>query len=226
MIVREQLAQVLDSTLPDEEVVERIRSGEIGLFEILMRRYNDRLFRVARSIVRDEREAEDIMQDTYVRAYKHLDQFKGEARFATWLTKIGVYEAMARARKRSRFVALDDVEGKDRKRWESIARQSTNPEDEVSNEELRTLLEAAVTNLPDSHRSVFVLREVEGLSTAETAECLAITPESVRVRLHRARAILRQNIDRRLGEETRQLYRFHLSRCDRVVENVFARLER
>ncbi len=226
MIARAELAQVLDSTLSDTEVVERVRGGEEGLFEILMRRYNERIFRVACSIVQDAREAEDIMQDTYVRAYTHLDQWKGEAPFATWLTKISVHESLARARKRGRFVALDDLEGPQHHPWNHLSHASSTPEDEISNDELRVLLESVVANLPDSHRIVFVLREVEGLKTAEAAACLGISPESVRVRLHRARAILRRDIDRRLGEETRRLYGFHLSRCDRVVEGAFRRIEK
>ncbi len=226
MIARAEKSQVLRSTLADEEVVARVREGETGLFEILMRRYNERLYRVARSIVRDEREAEDVMQDAYVRAYANLDQFRGEAAFSTWLTKIGVYEAMARVRKRRRFVGLDDVGGEDRGGgWESIARSSANPEEEASNDELRALLEAAIADLPESHRTVFVLREIEGLDTAETAECLDVTPESVRVRLHRARALLRRDLDRRIGTQTRRLWAFHLRRCDRVVSNVFERIE-
>ena len=225
MIARAEKAQVLNSELADQEVVDRVRAGEVGLFEILMRRYNERLFRVARSIVQDAREAEDVMQDAYVRAYSKLGQFRGECQFATWLTKIGVYEAMARVRKRRRFVGLDDIEGHDRHRFESISRSCANPEEDASNDELRALLEAAIANLPESHRTVFVLREVEGLNTAETAECLDVTPESVRVRLHRARALLRRDVDRRLGEQTRHLYGFHLRRCDRVVDAVFARIE-
>lgn len=226
MIARAETAQVLQSSLRDEEVVERVRAGEIGLFEILMRRYNERLYRVARSIVRDDREAEDVMQDAYVRAFAHLDQFRGDAAFATWLTKIGVYEAFARVRKDRRFVGLDDVDGHDRHRCESIARSRASPEDEASNDELRALLEAAIAALPESHRTVFMLREVEGLDTAETADCLGVSPESVRVRLHRARAMLRKDLDRRIGTQTRRLYAFHLSRCDRVVANAFARIEK
>lgn len=224
MIARPQPTQALTSTLPDDEVVDRVRAGEIGLFEILMRRYNQRLYRVTRSILRDDREAEDVMQDAYVRAYAHLDQYRGEARFSTWLTKIGVYEAMARARKRDRFVGLDDSAAG--RPMESIARSAASPEDDASNAELGAVLHAAVEALPESHRTVFVLRELEGLDTAETAECLDISPESVRVRLHRARALLRRGVDRRIGAQTRNLYAFHLRRCDRVVAGAFEKIER
>lgn len=226
MSTRAERAEALRSTLPDDEVVDRVRAGEIGLFEILMRRYNERLYRVARSILRDEREAEDVMQDAYVRAYTYLDQYRGQARFSTWLTKIGVYEAMARARRRGRFVGLDDAAAA--RRSEAVTRSAASPaatpEDEASNAELGAVLHEAIEALPESHRTVFVLRQIEGLDTAETAECLDISPESVRVRLHRARAMLRQDVDRRIGPQTRSLYAFHLRRCDRVVAGVFERL--
>lgn len=223
MIARAELSLVLKSKLPDDEVVARVRAGEIALFEIIMRRYNERLYRVARSILHDDREAEDVMQDAYVRAYAHLDQYRGDARFATWLTRIGVHEALARARRRDRFVRLDEAEGSGR--WESIARTPASPEDEASNAELRALLHEAIDALPESHRTVFVLRELEGLDTAETAECLEVSPESVRVRLHRARAMLRRHVDQRLGVQTRHLFAFHLRRCDRVVDGAFAKIE-
>lgn len=200
MIARTERAQALTSTIPDDDVVDRVLAGEVGLFEILMRRYDERLYRVVRSILRDEHEAEDVVQDAYVRAYTHLDQYRGEARFSTWLTKIAVYEAMARACKRDRFAGLDNAAAG--RPWESIARSAASPEDDASNAELGAVLQEAIEALPERHRTVFVLRQVEGLDTAETAACLGISPESVRVRLHRARALLRQDVDWSIGAQT------------------------
>jgi RNA polymerase sigma-70 factor (ECF subfamily) len=131
---------------------------------------------------------------------------------------------MARARRRGRFVGLDHAAAA--RPRECIERAAANPEDEAGNRELRAVLDEAIDALPESHRTVFVLRELEGLDTAQTAECLEISPESVRVRLHRARALLRREVDRRIGAQTRDLYAFHLRRCDRVVEGAFAKIER
>lgn len=217
-------------TLADEEVAARVLAGEIGLFEVLMRRYNRRLFRVARAIVRDDAEAEDIMQETYVRAYAALAQFEGRATWATWLTRIAVNEALARVRRRGRFVGHPAIDvGEDDMESEQAARgvsggRSIGPEETTSVRELSGFVERAVDDLPDSYRVVFMLREVEELSTSETAACLDISDELVKVRLHRARGELRRLLDARLGAATREVFDFHLSRCDRIVAAVMARL--
>ena len=210
--------QLAPAALSDEEVVERVVAGDTSLFEILMRRYNQRLFRVARAILADDAEAEDVMQDAYVRAFRELAGFRGEARFSTWLTKIACYEALARARKRRRLVPIEGGEPAD-----STAPDS-GPEREMENRELQTVLRDAVEVLPDPLRTVFCLREVEGLSTEQTADLLGLSSENVRVRLHRAKLSLRQTLDTRIGREVRKLYLFEVPRCDRMVESVFARL--
>ena len=219
--------EALSSALSDETVVERVRSGERGLFEILMRRYNQRLFRVALSIVGDPDEAEDVMQEAYVRAFSHLEQYAGNARFATWLTKIAVYEALNRVRKRRRWSQLEGVhEGaEDRGEVAPLARRRRTPEDDARGRELRAVLERAVSDLPESHRLVFMLREVEGLSTDETAASLGIGSANVRIRLHRSRARLRSDLERAMGAGVRELFAFHLDRCDRVVDSVLAAIE-
>lgn len=208
-------------TLSDEEVVERVLAGETELFEILMRRYNQRLYRVARAIVVNDGEAEDVMQDAYVRAYGHLKQFAGRSRFSTWLTRIAVYEALARARRGKRLVGIDHLspakEG-------AMSAKDRGPEQRAIQRDLQNVLEAAIETLPESFRSVLVLRDVEGLSTAETAESLGISEALVKTRLHRAHAALRRMMDNRTGAALTQSYQFHLSRCDRVVEAVFRRI--
>jgi len=217
--------EVLDrarcDTLPDEVVVERVRAGQTALYEILMRRYNQRLYRVALSILRDPSEAEDVMQEAYVRAWRYLDQFAGQAKFATWLTKIAVYEALARLRRR---VPQEPIESTAVEGLETMQTSSANPERQAYDGELKQVLEHAIGALPVSYRSVFVLRLVEGLNVADTAACLDLTEETVKTRLHRARALLRQHLEQRAGIVAAQAFPFHLSRCDNVVERVFRRI--
>jgi RNA polymerase sigma-70 factor (ECF subfamily) len=215
------------AALSDEEVVARVLAGDLPLFEVLMRRHNQRLYRTARAIVRDDAEAEDVMQETYVRAYAALGQFEGRAQWATWLTRIAVNEALARVRARGRFVSReatevmeDDVMAKE----PPLPARSEGPEAAASARELGALVEHAMDDLPDTYRAVFVLREVQELSTAETAACLDVSEELVKVRLHRARAELRRLMDARLGAATREVFDFHASRCDRVVAAVLERI--
>lgn len=207
----------------DDALVHRILAGESALFERIMRRNNQRVFRAARAILNDDAEAEDVMQETYTRAFAHLGQFRGEAQLATWLTKIAVHEALARVRKRRRLAPLppgDDVEAlpmPDRPR-------PTDPEHEAQNAELRKLLERAIDELPETYRTVFVLREVEGLSTATTAECLGVSEEVVKTRLSRARVRLRDGLYERAGAVASAAFTFGGDRCDRLVATVLPRL--
>jgi RNA polymerase sigma-70 factor (ECF subfamily) len=210
----------------DEEVVARVLAGDRSLFEILMRRYNQRLFRVARGILADEGEAEDVMQEAYVRAFRQLASFRGESSFATWLTRIACHEALARARKRRRLVPLASGMPSGGPGGEPPDPPSpvNGPDRDLENRELHAVLRDAVEVLPDPLRAVFCLREIEELSTEETADALGLTIENVRVRLHRAKRGLRQTLDARIGREVRRLYLFDGPDCDRMVEAVFARL--
>jgi RNA polymerase sigma-70 factor (ECF subfamily) len=211
-------------SLGDEEVVQRVKAGETALFEALMRRYNQRLYRVARSILRDDSEAEDVMQQAYVNAYLHLDQFAGRAKFSTWLTRIAVHEALARARRRGRLKGIDSMPDGKEGQPGVLRDERPDPEEQANTAELRRLLDAAVDGLPELYRSVFVLRDAEGLGTSEAAECLEISEQAVRTRLHRARSLLRQHIHQRTGATSASAFSFHLLRCDRVVIGVFTRL--
>lgn len=203
----------------DEKIVARVCAGESALFEVLMRRNNQRVYRAARSIVKDDNEAEDVMQDAYVRAYEHLHEFEARARFSTWLTRIAVHEALARVRRRNRLASFDAQPE------ESMpATPASSPEQQTSDLEMRTVLESAVEKLPDEFRSVFVLRAVEGMSGAETAECLGIPEDTVKTRLHRARGRLREMVLESIEPAVPALYEFHLSRCDRVVAAVLHKL--
>ena len=211
--------------LSDEDVVARVLAGETGMFEIVMRRHNQRLYRVARAILRNDGETEDVMQDAYVRAYEHLDQFAGRAKFSTWLTRIAVHEALARHHRDNRYQELEPLSEQEGDPMDRFASLAPNPEEQASNSEIRRLLEEAVEKLPDAYRTVFVLRDVEEMSTTDTADVLEITEENVKVRLHRARALLRKSLFARAGMERKETFDFHAVRCDRVVKNVFERIQ-
>lgn len=208
--------------LADEEIVRRVLGGDLGSYELIMRRYNQRLFRIVRSIIADEGEIEDILQEAYVRAFEHLPQFAGLARFSTWLTKIAIHEALARRRKRARTETID-LNAPENVNMTPIASRS-EAEQEASIKELGIVLLNAVDSLPDELRTVFAMRMVEGLDTEETANCLDLTESNVKVRLHRARAALRERIDAQIGVEIRELYQFGGQRCDRIVKAVLTRI--
>jgi RNA polymerase sigma-70 factor (ECF subfamily) len=210
--------------MSDEEVVRRVEAGEPALFEILMRRYNQRLFRVARSVVRDDAEAEDVVQQAYVNAFTHLGQFAGTARFSTWLTRIATHEALARVRRRGRRLEIEHLRDGEDDAIESLPARGPTPEKQALDRELAHALEASLDALPQLYRSVFMLRDVQGLSTAEAAECLEVTEDVVKTRLHRARALLREDLYERAGLSARSVFPFLGERCDRMVAGVFARL--
>ena len=205
---------------PDDVLIRQVLSGNTAAFELLMRRYNERVYRAARSIVRDEGETEDVMQQAYVNAFTHLRQFNGSARFSTWLTKIAINEALARVRRRGRYEAFDE----ELSSVEPMMFQhpSQNPEHQAFARELAGLLEWAIDSLPNGMREVFVLRDVEGLSTAEVAECLGVSEDVVKTRLSRGRAQLRRLLMERTGAAAPEAFRFYRPRCDRIVTNVLA----
>jgi RNA polymerase sigma-70 factor, ECF subfamily len=204
----------------DEALIAQVLAGNTAPFELLMRRYNERIYRVARAIVRDELEAEDVMQQAYVNAYTHLRQFTGAARFSTWLTRIAINEALARVRRQGRYEAFDE----ELTNVEPLMsdRPAENPERQTLTHELRGLLEWAIDSLPNGMREVFMLREVEGLSTLEVAECLGVSEDVVKTRLSRGRSALRQLLMERTGATAPEAFRFYRPRCDRVVARVLA----
>lgn len=226
----------------DEAIVRRVRLGEAALFELILRRHNRRLYRLARALLGGggsyaEHEAEDVVQEAYVRAYEHLNQFEGRSSFSTWLTRIATNVARARIRSRRRErrrlahlvgcrgAGADSAGGEPMTLSHQHTANVPLPEQRACAAELRDAIAVALQALPRPMRSVFVLREVEGLDTEETAQSLGITPANVKVRLHRARGELRTTLERALGAETRSLYDFDGGRCDRIVARVFAKLE-
>ncbi len=205
--------------ISDAEVVRRVLDGDTAVFEILMRRYNQRVYRAVRAVLRDDAEVEDVMQQAYLNAYAHLGQFAERAQFSTWLIRIAVNEALARIRKRGRL-ELDG--GEDVIAF--AASDTPDPEQQALTSQMRAVVEAEVEALPMSYRTVLVLRDVEGLSTAEAASCLGVSEDVVKTRLHRARAMVRDGLTRRAGVTVESIYEFGNSRCDRVVAAVMARL--
>jgi len=225
MVRPEVLGERKQDALADEEVVRRVRAGQIDLFEVLMRRYNQRVYRIARAVLRSDTEAEDVTQETWVRAYAHLGQFAERAAFRTWLSRIALHESWARARRGRRQESLEPgpgIEGREMKKESAVP----DPEKAAFDNEVRSLVEAAVEGLPEIYRTVFVLRHVEELSTAETAELLELSEETVKTRLHRARSALQRELLAEAGAGIRQAFPFLGARCDRMVASVLARIAR
>ncbi len=195
-----------------------VLAGDHARFGVLVRRHNQRLYRAARAILGDDAEAEDVVQDTYVRAFKSLASFRGEAQLSTWLTRIAVHEAIARRRARARLAPADGLAEE-----MSMATDRT-PEREVADAELARLVEKQIDALPDGLREALVLRDVEDMATAEAAEVLGVTEEALRVRLHRARRALAASVGEALELATPRAYRILGPRCDRIKDRVAAAL--
>ena len=209
--------------LTDDVLVAGVLEGQTPLFEELMRRYNQRVYRVARAIVKDEAEAEDVMQQAYLNAFSHLRQFAGRAQFSTWLTRIVIHEALGRRRRALR--PGDRVAESEEGAMSQAESTVPSPERQAYASELKRLIEESVDALPDTYRAVFMLRDIEGLSTAETAEGLDLGEEAVKTRLHRARAIVRRELFARAGGKTADAFTFQAPRCDRVVRFVLSHIE-
>ena len=216
------------SALSDAEIVKLVRAGDRPLFEILMRRHNQRLYRAARAVVKDEHDVEDVMQQAYINAFTHLHQFEERSQFSTWLTRIALNEAFARRRKmqvsESRTERGSSVSEDRGDVMDTLTSPQPDPERQAHAQELHRVLESAVDALPETYRTVFMLRDVEGLSTSETGEGLGLGEEAVKTRLHRARAMIRHAVTARIGEVAAGAFQFQAPRCDRVVVAVFARI--
>jgi RNA polymerase sigma factor (sigma-70 family) len=201
------------SSLSDEETIARVLNGEKYLYEKIMRKYNQRLYRISMSIINDSEEAEDILQESYIKAYEHLNDFQNNASFSTWLTRIVINESLQRKLKRNRIQAQ-----KEKLLKESNSYSTQSPLDKIMNTELKNILEKALAGLPEKYRLVFIMREVENMSISETMDCLKISEPNVKVRLNRAKEMLRNSLSSHY--KTSELYDFHLTKCDRVVKNV------
>ena len=207
-------ALALHEPLTDAEIVRRVVDGDTALFEILVRRYNQRVYRAVRAVLRGDEDVEDVMQQAYLSAFAHLGQFAERAQFSTWLIRIAVNEALARLRKRGRV------------EWEIPEMESSapSPEQQAQTSQIRAIVEEELDALPATYRTVLVLRDVEGLSTAEAASALEVSEDVVKTRLHRARAMVRDGLARRAGQSLQDVYSFGNARCDRVTAAVMARV--
>jgi RNA polymerase sigma-70 factor (ECF subfamily) len=207
------------SALPSHAVARRD-------FERLMRQYNQRLFRVARSIVRDDADAEDALQDAYVQAFRKLDGFRGDAELSTWLTRIVINQALMRVRRRGRDRNVVSFTQRDpaAQELEVVDTHAESPSDAALRGEVRQVLERRIDELPEAFRTVFVMREVEEMTAREAADALGIPEATVRTRLFRARALLREALDRDMDSARSGVFAFDGARCDRIVAAVLARL--
>jgi RNA polymerase sigma factor (sigma-70 family) len=215
------------AALPEAEVVASAKAGDHEAFRAIMQRHNQRLFRVARGLMRDDADAEDVLQEAYVRAFAHIESFRGEAAIATWLTRIVINEARTRLRSRKPTVELEAVEAAQEAGAQLInfpGRATSDPEADVAKAQIRRLLEGAVDELPETFRVVFILRDVEGLSIEDTAAQLGIKAETVKTRLHRARRLLRQALHSQLETVLTGAFPFLGARCERITNAVLSRL--
>lgn len=202
-------------SLNDEEIIARILNGEKDLYSIIVRRYNQRLYRVGISMINDDTEVEDAMQVAYINAYENLGKFAFRSTFPTWLTRIFINECLLRLRKRKKSISMND------ENMENVMRQDKEPQTPVTtavNSELRSILNDAIRQLPETYRTVFVMREIEKMNIAETKECLNISEVNVKVRLNRAKAMLRDILSAQYSKD--DILHFHLNRCDRMVDTV------
>lgn len=203
------------ASLSDDDLLRGCLARDDSAVRELTGRYNQRLFRIARGIVRHDADAEDVVQDTYVRAFTHLERFRGDSSVGTWLVRIAMNEALGRLRRHKPTLELDDA---------TAASNGPGPETLMAQQELRTLLERSIDSLPEPFRVVFIARIVEGLSIDETAELFHLRPETVKTRVHRARRALRRAIEAEVGHEVRHAFSFDGARCEALTQRVIARL--
>ncbi len=214
------LCESIAQSWTDDEIITRVRNGEVALYELLVRRYNQRVYRAVRAILRDDAEAEDVMQEAHIAAFQHLREFEGRAAYSTWLTRIAVHAAVAHTKKLQRFEPQDFTDDS----LVGLKDNDVSPETATACSETRMLLEHAILSLPVLYRSVLIMRDVEEMSTLDTAQALELTEETVKVRLHRARALLRKELYSVVGANSSSAFQFGATRCDRMVARVLARL--
>jgi RNA polymerase sigma-70 factor, ECF subfamily len=216
--------------VPDAELVRRVGVGDREALAVMMRRHNQVLYRTARSILRDDAEAEDAVQEAYLLAYRSLDGFRGDARLSTWLVRIVANESIGRLRKRRRSAEVirmdgDTLSSSDKMEVSMVEDKSEQPERAAMRAQARRLLERAIDGLPDAFRTVFVLRAVEEMSVEETAAALDVPEATVRTRYFRARGLLREALAREMDFALEDAFSFAGDRCDRIVAGVLARLD-
>lgn len=203
--------------ISDSDIIKRILSGEKELYEILLKRNNQKLYRVIRSYLNDVAEIEDVMQNTYLKAYEKLYQFKHTATYPTWLIRIGINEALARLKEKNKFYDLNDTSDS-KTILEMPDSRQPNPENEIIRQESKQLLERTIDSLDTKYKAVYILKEIEEMSIKEIAESLDISIANVKVRHHRAKATLKEKLyDLTINKD---VFEFGFSKCDRITENV------
>jgi RNA polymerase sigma-70 factor (ECF subfamily) len=220
-----------DNTLAvgERNLVERAKSGDQSAFRAIMEQHNRRLYRVARAVMKDDTEAEDVVQETYLSAFSNLSNFRGDSSLATWLTRITLNEALGRRRKQRATVTLESVEIAQETSAQIVhfptMNTETDPERSAAQRQIRKLLERAMDALPEPFRLVFIMRDAEEMNIEETASHLGIRPETVKTRLHRARRLLRQSLHGQLASSLKGAFPFAGARCARITAAVLNRLE-
>lgn len=207
--------------LPDYLIVEKVLEGQTELFEILIRRNNELLYRAIRSYINQEADVEDAMQDAYVKAYQKLYQFKNEALFSTWLVRIGINEALQRIRNKNKIqiVAISN----ETEVLQIADASNISPETATIHKESTFFIEKAIDSLPSKYKIIYMLKEIEGMDISEISKTLNLTNGNVKVRLHRAKNMMKDYIFEATNTET--LFEFGNSKCDRVVKNVMVRID-
>ena len=222
-----QAPQIAPTGASDAELVARARARDEAAIRAIMQANNRRLYRIARGILRNEGEAEDVVQETYVRAFTHLQDFRGDSSLATWLARIAMNEALGRLR-RARpsvdFSTLPPGVLEAQIIQFPLSSASEDPERSMAQREIQGIVEHAIDELPDGFRLVFITRVIEGMNVEETAEILGLKPETVKTRLHRARAMLRENVEKKIGPVVMEAFPFAGKRCERLTDAVLKRL--
>ncbi|WGR94078.1 RNA polymerase sigma factor [Bradyrhizobium sp. ISRA443] len=222
-------AQVMTTTpiaAGDAGLVQRALARDEAAVRAIMQANNRRLFRLARGILRNDGEAEDVVQDTYVRAFTHLDQFRGDSSLSTWLSRIAINEALGRVRRKSASVEWSDLPqaALEAQIIQFPLSSVDDPEKSMAQREIQHVVEHAIDELPEAFRLVFITRVIEGMTIEETAAILSLKPETVKTRLHRARTMLRDNVERRIGPVVMEAFPFAGRRCERLTDTVLRRL--
>ncbi|MCR6642848.1 MAG: RNA polymerase sigma factor [Sporocytophaga sp.] len=203
--------------MEEEEIIDQIKNGNKSLYGLLIQKYNQRLYRIARAIVGKDADLEDIMQETYIKAYQNLAQFRKESQFSTWLIRILINNANATLSMKRQDLSSIPLDTED------IIDHHKSPDLSLTNEELKIILEKAIDHLPENLRSVFVMREIEQLSVHETALNLGISEENVKTRLHRAKSSLKEELYSKFKMDV-DLFRFAGSRCEGVFMAVMSQI--
>jgi RNA polymerase sigma-70 factor (ECF subfamily) len=219
--------QIATTETGDAELVRRALAREETAVRSIMQANNRRLYRLARGILRNDAEAEDVVQETYVRAFTHLESFRGDSSLATWLARIAMNEALGRLRRQRPNVEIDTLAPGEMEAQIiqfPLSAATEDPEKSMAQREIQHVVEHAIDELPEAFRIVFITRVIEGMNVEETADILGLKPETVKTRLHRARTLLRDNVEKKIGPVVMEAFPFAGKRCERLTEAVLKRI--